>query len=122
MSNKRVGGIIEVKVNGELYSAKGAFTYNLGKPKREEVLGSDSFHGYKETPQVAFIEGAITDNAELSLEKLVTLKDATGILTLANSKVIVLRDACYAGEGTGNTEEGEIPFRLIGASADEVRG
>lgn len=122
MSNKRIGGIIEVKVNGELYSAKGTFTYNLGKPKREMVVGSDAVHGYKETPQEAFIEGAITDNADLSLEKVVSLKDATAILTLANSKVIVLREACYSGDGTVSTEEGEIPFKLSGASADEVRG
>lgn len=122
MSNKRIGGIIEVKVNGDLYSAKGNFTYNLGLPKREMVIGADSVHGFKEIPQESFIEGAITDNADLSLAKLVQLKDATAILTLANGKVVVLREACYSGDGNVTTEEGEINFKLSGSSADEVRG
>lgn len=78
---ERVGGIIEVKANGELYSVKGSWTYNLGKPKREMVIGSDSVHGYKEMPQEPYIEGAITDNSQLDLETLLTIKDATVTLT-----------------------------------------
>jgi hypothetical protein len=121
MSGQRKGGIIQFQVNGELYDAKGNFTYNLGRPVREAIIGADGVHGYKETPQVAFIEGEITDRGTLDLEKLVTLKDATGTLELANGKVIVLRDAWYAGEGTGNTEEGNLAVRLEGKSAEEIR-
>ncbi len=67
----RIGGIIAVvKVNGDIYFAKGNWTYNSGKPKREGVVGADTVHGYKETPQVPFVEGEITDRNELSLEDL----------------------------------------------------
>ena len=62
MANNRVGGIIELKVNSSLLSAKGNFTYNIGRNKKEAVLGADNVHGYKEMPQVPFIEGEITDN------------------------------------------------------------
>lgn len=117
----RVGGIIEVKADGELYSAKGSWTYNLGKPKRDIVLGSDAVHGYKELPQEPFIEGVITDNEELSLEALVQLKEATVTLSLANGKVIVLRDAFFSGDGNVTTEEGEIAAKFSGKSAEEVR-
>lgn len=116
----RIGGIIALKVNGDIYFAKGNFTYNLGKPKREGVVGADTVHGYKETPQVPFVEGEITDRNELSLEDLVTLDDATITLELANGKVITLSEAWYAGEGTGNTEEGNIACRFEGMSAEEV--
>ncbi|VVO19937.1 hypothetical protein PS712_04150 [Pseudomonas fluorescens] len=116
----RVGGIIALKVNGDIYFAKGNFTYNLGKPKREGVVGADTVHGYKETPQVPFVEGEITDRNELSLEDLVTLDDATITLELSNGKVITLSEAWYAGEGTGNTEEGNIACRFEGMSAEEV--
>ena len=119
MSN-RVGGVIELKVNGATYSAKGNFTYNIGRNMREAVVGADRTHGYKETPQVAFIEGEITDRANLSLDALTTLDNATAMLRLANGKLIVLRQAWYAGEGTGNTEEGNIPFRMEGMSGEEV--
>lgn len=121
MANKRVGGLISVKVNGEMYSAKGNFTYNIGRPKRDAVVGHDKTHGYKEIPQVAFIEGEITDRSDLSLEAVLAIVDATATLELANGKVIILRDAWYAGEGTGNTEEGNIPFRLEGMDGEEVR-
>ncbi|QBR31889.1 MULTISPECIES: phage tail tube protein [Pseudomonas] len=117
----RIGGTIALKVNGDIYFAKGSFTYNLGKPKREGVVGADVVHGYKETPQVPFIEGEITDRNELSLEDLVTLDEATITLELANGKVIALSDAWYAGEGTGNTEEGNIACRFEGMSCEEVK-
>jgi hypothetical protein len=117
----RIGGIIALKINGDMYFAKGNFTYNLGKPKKEGVVGSDRVHGYKEVPQVPFIEGEITDRNELNLEDLITLDDATVTLELANGKVIMLREGWYAGEGTGNTEEGNIALRIEGMSAEEVR-
>lgn len=120
MSQRR-GGIIQLQVNGELYDAKGNFTYNLGRPVREAIVGADTVHGYKETPQVAFVEGEITDRGTLDLEKLVTMDGATVTLELANGKVICLRDAWFAGEGTGNTEEGNVAVRFEGKSGEEVR-
>lgn len=119
MSQRR-GGIIQVQVNGVLYDAKGDFTYNLGRPKREAIVGADRVHGYKETPQPGFIEGEITDRGNLDLDALVQLEGATVVLQLANGKVISLRDAWYAGEGTGNTGEGNVAVRFEG-SADEDR-
>ncbi len=120
-AEQRRGGTIFLKINGEIFPAKGNFTYNLGKPKRDAIVGADSVHGYKEVPQVAFIEGEITDWRNNDLETLVTAENATVTLELAVGKVITLRDAWYAGEGTGNTEEGNVGIRFEGLSADEVR-
>lgn len=117
----RVGGIIFLKVDGQLYRAKGSFTYNIGAPKRDAVVGHDQVHGYKELPQVPFIEGVITDDSEISLEALLLVQDATVTLELANGKIAVLRDAWYAGEGSVTTEEGEIEARFEGLSGEEVR-
>lgn len=120
MSN-RVGGLIALKIDGDLQKAKGAFTYNLGKPKRDAVIGADVVHGFKEAVQTPFIEGEITDHSNMSLEALLLTEDATITLELANGKVISLREALYAGEGTGNTEEGNIAVRFEGISAEEIR-
>lgn len=117
----RVGGIISLKIDGDMQFAKGNFTYNLGRPKKEGIVGADAMHGYKETPQVPFIEGEITDRKEMSLEALLAVEDATITLELANGKVIVVRQAWYAGEGTGNTEEGNVACRFEGMSAEEIR-
>ena len=119
MSQRR-GGVISLKLNGEMQDAKGNFAYNIGRPKRAAIVGADRVHGFTETPQAAFIEGEITDRQTMDLAKLVTLREATITLELANGKTIVLRDAWYAGEGTGNTEEGNIPVRFEGADGEEI--
>lgn len=120
--NRRVGGIIEMKANGTLLQAKGSFTYNLGAPKREAVVGSDTVHGYKEVPQAPMIEGKITDDSQLDLKNtILNMTDATATLRLANGKVIVLKNAFFAGDGNVTTEEGEIEFKLQGKTCEEVR-
>lgn len=119
MSQRR-GGIIQFQVGGVLQDAKGNFSYNLGRPKREPILGADTVHGFTEKPQVSFIEGEITDRGSLDLAALVISQDVTVTLELANGKVIVLRDAWFAGEGTGNSEEGNIAVRFEGKQAEEI--
>lgn len=121
MANQRRGGIIQFQIDGVLRDAKGNFTYNLGRPKREAIMGADTMHGFSEKPQPAFIEGEITDNTDVEVDKLVNMTNVTVTLQLANGKVIVLREAFYAGEGTGNTEEGNIGVRFEAPSGDEIR-
>jgi len=116
----RRAGIIRFKVDGQVYDAKGNFTYNLGHPKRESLIGSSGVHGFMEKPQVAFIEGEITDRGSLNLQALVTAESITATLELANGKTIVLRDAQYSAEGTGNTDEANIQVRFEGVSAEEI--
>jgi hypothetical protein len=121
MAAQRRAGLIQLQINGAIQDAKGSFTYNLGLPKREPIVGSDGVHGYKETPQVPFIEGAITDRDTLDLTALASGRDLTVTLTVGNGKVIVLREAWWAGEGTVSTEEAEIPVRWEGkGQAEEV--
>jgi len=120
MANQRVAGLIQLQTNGDVLRAKGEFSYNLGKVKRTAIVGSDGVHGYREEPQVAFIEGAITDVGDLDLAAVTTLRDATVNLKIGNGKMIVLNFAWYAGEGTGKTGESEIGVRWEGQSAEEV--
>ena len=118
--NRRVGGIIFVKVDGEQLQAKGEFTYNLGVPKREVVVGSDEVHGFSEKPQAPMLEGAITDSDELDVKTILSLRDSLATLDLANGKTFVLREAFYAGDGNIKTDEGEIEFKLNGTEAEEI--
>ena len=111
ISNRRAG-LLYLQFDGVMQEAKGDFTYNLGNPKREPLIGADGTHGYKETPQVSFIEGAITDSQTLKLDELTTIDGATITLNLANGKTIVLSNAWYAGEGSPSTAEAEIGVRF----------
>lgn len=120
MADQKRGGLIQLTANGVLYDCKGEFTGNLGRPLRKAIVGADAVHGYMEEPQVAFIEGKITDRGNLDLDALVTMTDASIMLTLANGKVLALRDAWYAGDGSVTTNEGEISVRWEGKDAEEV--
>ena len=110
-SNNRRAGRIYVKVDGALQDAKGSFSYNLGQDKRDAIVGADGIHGYKETPQIPYIEGAITDRGSLNLESLTLQDNVTVTLEQAHGKTIVLANAWCAGEGTVTTEEAEIAVR-----------
>lgn len=116
----RVSGLLEVAVNGKLVQTKGSWTYNAGARKREAIVGADRVHGYKELPQVPFIEGEITDASDFDLVEFLNLDDATIHLSLANGKSFTLRDAWYAGDGNVQTEEANIQVRFEGLSGEEI--
>lgn len=118
----RVGGTIELSVAGVVYSVKGSFTYNLGRPKREAILSSNlSVAGYKEEPQAPYIEGAITDRGDTDKDVILGMTDGTVSLRLANGITCVLAHAFFAGEGEGSTEEGELAVRWEGETMEEVQ-
>ncbi len=120
MANSRIGGIIQLEIEGEQVLAKGEFTHNLGVPKKTMIAGSDSIHGFMEKPQVPFIEGAITDNDELDMEALRRTRDKTITLTMANGKVFVLEKAVEASDGSVKSDEGEAEVRFEGISGREI--
>lgn len=120
MTNVR-GGIITVMADGDRVDVKGPWTYNLGRPMKEAIVGADGVHGYKTVPQVSFCEGPITDRRGLNLATdLLDKDDATIVLQLANGKSVVFRNAWFAGPGSVSTEEGEIAARFESLDAEEV--
>lgn len=116
----RVGGTIALQVDGEVYHAKGNFTYHLGGPVRESLPNASGRIFFKENHAVAYIEGEITDPGDLDLAKASTVVDATVTLQLANRKTVVLRDAWASGEWVGNTEEGNVSARWEANRGEEV--
>lgn len=116
-----IAGILEGKINGEIHNLKGNFKYNLGGLKRGMLVGPDRVHGHTAMPQVPYIEGEITDRGDLDVVALIALDNVTFTLSLANGKVIVLKEACYAADGDIETEEANIQVRFEGMSAEEVR-
>ena len=116
----RVSGTLFVKIDGVQRDAQGSWTYNLGQPKREVVIGADRVHGYMEKPQVAFIEGEITDQSDLDLVALQNLTDSTITLEVANGKIIIVRNAYYAADGNVGGENANIQVRFEGISGEEL--
>lgn len=120
MASQRRAGILYLKLNGQMLDAKGNFTYNPGVAKREAIIGADVIHGFKETPQVPFIEGEITDRGNLDVAALVSITGATVTIDLANGKVVSLTEAWFAGDGNIQTEEANIAVRFEGTDCEEV--
>lgn len=116
-----VGGRIKVTLNGNTMRAKGNFTYNLGKPMREAIVGADEPHGFKEVPQIAFLEGATTDRGDIDLETLLNATGLTVTLDLPNGKTIGFFDAYFAGAGNVTTEEGEVAVRFEAIRAEVIQ-
>lgn len=116
-------GINYLKVNGSELSVKGNVTVNMGKPQREEVVGADKLHGVTEKPTVPFFEFEITDSAELSLDWLADVEDATIVCGLKNGKLYSLsKGICTNPDGLQlNTEEGNISLKFIGEKMTELQ-
>jgi len=118
--NRRAGRIF-FKVDGQMHDAKGSFTYNLGQPKRDAIVGTDAVHGFSEKVQIPFIEGEVTDRTDLDLETFLNLTDVNVTLELANGKTIILHEAWFAGEGSGQTDEANIQVRFEGLQSEESK-
>lgn len=117
----RIAGVAYVKYNGRHVPAKGSWTVGFNRIKREGIAGQDGVHGYKEVPQVPYIEGEVSTTAEVSMVDFVNIQDATVQLEHANGKVYVLRNAWTAENYENNTEDGKFKVKFEGMSIDELQ-
>jgi hypothetical protein len=116
----RIAGVLFLKVNGTQFDVVGDVTYNLGRAKREALVGLDGMHGHKEMPQIAFLKAKIRDRAGLDMSALLLQTDATVVAELANGKGVVLRGGVFTGEGTINAEDATIDAEWSGMSCEEI--
>lgn len=110
----RVGGTIQIAVDGEVIQAVGSWTYNEGSPIREAQVGADRVHGYMEKPQAPFIEGQGRFTSDVDIASLKNKTNATILMNLPNDKVFTLTGAWFAGQGDITTEDGAINVRYEG--------
>lgn len=119
-SKNRRAGIIELQQNGNVMDAVGSFTCNYGRNKKEGLVGPTGVQGYKENPQIAYIEGEIRDAQSLDIDDILNFDEGTITLTYANGKSFMLEEAWYAADGDLDSDEGKIQVKFEGMSADEV--
>jgi len=119
---QRIGGIIQVQVDGTVLRAKGDFEVNIGGVERTEVMGSDgTLHGYTEKPIPAYIQGAITDDGTLDIAAAKAVRDSTVTLRLGNGKTVSLAHAFYSAPGKQTTAESELEVKWVGEVGTEVK-
>jgi hypothetical protein len=114
-----IGGIANLKINGEVYPVKGNWTFNAGFSKAATVVGADAVHGITLNPQPAMLSGVITNRNEVDLEKVLTARGAIINLKMAGptGDTFVLNDATQTGDGNITTEEGEVAVEFQGTGS-----
>jgi len=120
MANNRIAGVAFVKYDGRQLPVRGSWNVGFNKLKREGLAGQDRVHGYKEKPDVPFLEGDVSTTADVSLDVLLAITDATVTIELANGKSYVLRNAWTAQGYEIDSEEGKIKVRFEGMDIDEI--
>lgn len=116
---QRIAGVCFLKVDGTQYSLRGSMEVQPTVTKREGIAGQDGVHGFKEMPQVPFIEGEFTDMGNLSMVTLAAITDSTVTAELANGTTYILANAWWAVEGKVDTVEGKVPFKFEGLTCIE---
>jgi hypothetical protein len=118
----RIGGVVYLRKNGKLLTlGDGEITCNPGHLKREAVMSSSGVAGFKESPQVSFIEGELIYGRDLDLKELWDTQDETVTAELANGKTFVLMNAYWAGDGDIKSD-GKVSFRFEGMRGEFVNG
>jgi hypothetical protein len=115
----RRAGIAYLKIDGVQQELTGSWTYRPKFKKKTAVKGDD-VHGFKEEIMEPYLEGSFQNSQKLDLNKLVNIEDATITLVEPVGKTFILRNAWYAGEGTGDTEEGKVAVRFEGLDGEEI--
>jgi hypothetical protein len=115
-----LAGKLNIQINGTSYKVVGDFTINIGRPKREPLVGPDGVHGFSEMPQASSIKGEIRDAGDLTVDDILLMKDATVTADVANGKTYSIPEAFYTGDGDLSTENGTIQFEAAGDPGQEV--
>ena len=117
-----IGGKFTICCDGVAYFASGVFKYGGGDgfEKREAVMHSAGFAGFKTTPVVPYISGELIDTDSIEIKDIAKMTNSTITLDLANGKQIVLRGAYCTNEMEIDTDGKISNVKFEGQSIEEV--
>ncbi len=119
-----IAGVARLTIDGRSYQlqANSPWSYHRGTSRRTQILATDGSAGHREEPQVPYVEGnAIANKALLdNYDAVVGASGATVVLRLPGGQSFVMRGGVQAGDANANTDDGTIPLRFEGLSADIV--
>lgn len=118
MASQIVGGVIAIYVDGVKLRCKSGAEYSLGVPELTPVVGVDEKHGDKEVPQPPMLKVTTTDAADVDIKALLTKRNATVLMELANGKGVVFSSCSISPAGPLTTDEGEVPLNIYAALAE----
>ena len=72
----KVAGTVYVDVDGNRLSIKGSITCAFSDFEREQVVGADGVHGFKESYMAPFVEVTATTTKQLDLKGLTQITNS----------------------------------------------
>jgi hypothetical protein len=116
----RRGGIAYLKIDGVQQELKGNWSYRPSFEKKTAIKANSAVAGFKGEWMEPYLEGEFVNSQKLDLNKLVNIENATVTLVEPTGKTFILSEAWYAGDGIGNTEEGNVAVRFEGKTGEEI--
>ena len=116
----RIGGILNVTIDGTQYALKGGWTVTPTNLKRESVAGQDGTNSYTETPTVPGAKGELQTVPGLSVLALQAITDSTLTLELANGSTYVLAGAWSIPPFEIDTADGKVGVEFGCLTCDEL--
>lgn len=92
MSSNLLAGIAKVSIDGVTRQLEGGAKYSVSTVKREELVGPDGFHGWKETPVAPSISMSLRDAGDMTVADFNAIRNSTIVLELANGKIVTGRN------------------------------
>jgi hypothetical protein len=117
---QRIGGVLNVMIDGVQYALKGSWTVTPTSVKRENVAGPDGTNAYTETPTVPGAKGDLMTVPGLSLLSLQALTNSTVSIALANGTVFVLANAWTMPPFEADTADGKVGIEFGCETCDEL--
>lgn len=110
-----------IKNNGQLLRSKNGAKLFFGNAQRTTVIGDNGVHGYTEMPTEPKVECVISHGADINMEELKNIKDASITFETDSGKTFILRNAWLQNplELTAN-ENAELPCVFAGMSCEEL--
>ena len=117
----QITGKVFIKNNGVMLRSQNGAKLKLGNDERTTVKGDNGVHGYTSQTGEPGIECTISHAADVSLEELAAITDASITFETDTGKTYILRGAWLANslELTAN-DSGELPLVFGGMSCEEV--
>ncbi len=113
-------GVVSVRVNGDVLALSGNVTHSLGGLVRETILGPAGVAGFKVSFVAPFVEADSIDSADVDMDGLQKIENATITTQLRNGKTIVLNGASVVGQLETSNEDGKFTVRFEGSTAKEI--
>lgn len=117
---KTLGGMGQVRIGNTVLKYLDGLKHNFQQFQRKGVVGRDGqFHGFREEPQVPFMEAEFSHDGSLTTRDYMNLAgDAVAASSTGGSAV--LRDAAVVGEVEIDDVEGKVKLRFEGAEGEEL--